>query len=941
MNKIKTITAAAVIFASFYTLIATGSLNIQPVYSAQFQKLMGDINSSGSVDFQDLITLFQNWGSSPNNPNSDLDGNGKVDFQDLIALFQNWGGKRKNGNNFANKTGNLNSTGSNLKVLEGTLVRRIADDFNNKKVITDYFLQTRSGKMYNISSLPGVSNIADGSTLKITPSGSQTTIKVSGSQITSSKIEVIRTPSKILQDSIGGRRVAVILVNYNSDNRKPWTKQDAANQLFNNQDSTNNFLKEASYGKTSLSGKIFGWYNVTTAKNSCWDVNGAIKAADPEIDYSQFDEIVVMMPEIDCDGVGGFGYLSKIAVPSNDSGGNLNMYFAKINGFNGSQKAKFIIAHEIGHTYGLPHARGVWCPDKDYSSIVSCLAKEKVYYPKFDDEYANIYDSMGFSLTPMHFNAAYKHKINWLANVPEITKGGIYTLGPLEVSDISEIPSIDRYRKPTPDPKILPSFPKAYRIPLNYNASRDGRFLYLEYRKPLGFDDKPILRSGKEGLLVNMYFTYTGDAYLLSNGPDYLDYLVKIGDEFYDKSDNIKITPLQSSLPNVLPVAVSFGDCKPGLLRISNYSANKVTVPLKPDNNQGLKARIQFQIANSDSLGCNSSKFILKNEIIGAPSGTAIYFSGPPEITANEVILAPGQNSLITADLTIPATSEKSFKVLLSVARDNDNGQQLTYLPISETVIQITKPASIKIKSQLNDPLVLYNYELNKLNFEIKRNSNFTEQIKSISISGLPSYGFNISIDFDNKPANRIENRPSRSDLIIKQFDFYSFDPQTLIPANGSKNIGIGFSPSFKDRAGDYQFNIKIETNITKYNLPPLKIKVLGPRPPDTPVNYFPANGATVNVKRAITLVSSPYKHLNSNTSLSSSQWLIKNPISGKVVWNSKEIPVDRTVSTANSYLVPFWVLKPFSVYLWQVRYKSSQGAWSAWSKPTIFRTSL
>jgi len=50
-----------------------------------------DLNEDGSVDFQDLIELFQNWGSNPANPRADIVKNGKVDFQDLIELFRNWG----------------------------------------------------------------------------------------------------------------------------------------------------------------------------------------------------------------------------------------------------------------------------------------------------------------------------------------------------------------------------------------------------------------------------------------------------------------------------------------------------------------------------------------------------------------------------------------------------------------------------------------------------------------------------------------------------------------------------------------------------------------------------------------------------------------------------------------------------------------------------------
>lgn len=54
---------------------------------------LGDVNGDGTVGFDDLLTLGQNFGrSGATYAIGDLDGNGNVDFGDLLLLAQNFGG---------------------------------------------------------------------------------------------------------------------------------------------------------------------------------------------------------------------------------------------------------------------------------------------------------------------------------------------------------------------------------------------------------------------------------------------------------------------------------------------------------------------------------------------------------------------------------------------------------------------------------------------------------------------------------------------------------------------------------------------------------------------------------------------------------------------------------------------------------------------------------
>ena len=50
----------------------------------------GDINSSGTVDVADMLTVINHWGGSSGDP-ADLNQDGLVNVADLLILINNWG----------------------------------------------------------------------------------------------------------------------------------------------------------------------------------------------------------------------------------------------------------------------------------------------------------------------------------------------------------------------------------------------------------------------------------------------------------------------------------------------------------------------------------------------------------------------------------------------------------------------------------------------------------------------------------------------------------------------------------------------------------------------------------------------------------------------------------------------------------------------------------
>lgn len=268
--------------------------------------------------------------------------------------------------------------------------------------------------------------------------------------------------------SLGEQSVAVILVNFQDQPEEPITVDGAHNLVFTQ---TNDFMQENSFGQNWLAGQTTGWYTLPINRTCInTEISNAAKdmAAANQVDLSQFSRIIYMFPRNSSCGWSGLGTV----------GGTQSETW-----INGRFEVR-VVAHELGHNYGLYHAHSLECGTE--TAGTNC----GVY------DYGDKFDIMGMDYAA-HFNAYHKEQLGWLstsnADIVEVTNSGQYT--------------IDVYQ--------AASGTRAVKIPKGLDASGNQEWYYIEFRQPVGFDtfleyfpaitNGVIIRTGNDQDLNSSY----------------------------------------------------------------------------------------------------------------------------------------------------------------------------------------------------------------------------------------------------------------------------------------------------------------------------------------------------------------------------------------------------------------------------------------------------
>ena len=259
--------------------------------------------------------------------------------------------------------------------------------------------------------------------------------------------------------------------------------------------------------------------------------------ADADIDFREYRVVSIVFPRNTC----GFEGLANVGVVNQDTDdGRVQISLNIMNGVEGIDNG--VESHELGHNFGMLHANDYECGNVTLATNCQSL------------EYGDFFDILGNYLSKAQYNIIRKEKLGWLlpSEVVSNPPAGIYFLNPIEfVGGI-----------------------KTLKFSLN-----DGKKLYAEYRRPVGYDSYFLNQYGGnllDGLFLRTdKYAYLGDTQLLDTTPnsnssqfyDSLEVAIKVGDVFENSQNGIYLETLELN-NEYLKVRVGPHMCGDGVLDV-------------------------------------------------------------------------------------------------------------------------------------------------------------------------------------------------------------------------------------------------------------------------------------------------------------------------------------------------------------------------------------
>jgi len=533
---------------------------------------------------------------------------------------------------------------------EGELEVQVEDGMSSAKL--HHFLKTASERLeLHFAGIPPM-NLLTGSIVRVRGVRVGNALALaSGTSTTSSSLQTIAAAT--LPSTFGAFNTLVIMVNFQDNpTYKPYTSADVQNVVFSQ---TSNWDMENSFQHTSLTGNVAGWYTIGVASTSCdtgtikAEAQAAAQAAGHNLaSYSRF--IYLMSKNSGCSSWWGLATIGGSDVWINGE----------------YQFTKHVVAHEMGHNFGLYHAHTDAC-----GAPVLCSSGTF-------SEYGDWIDDMG---TPSytqdgHFNSFQKERLGWLnsgtqPSITTVTSSGTYLIGPYEAQN---------------------SNPKALKI-LQSNTSSGSNYYYVEFRQAMGADS---FLSGHSDILGGVVVHLASPSN--SNSSELLDMTptspssfshpaLLLGKSYVDSTAGVTIKPTAvGSTGATVVVTLATATC---------IRANP-TLTLSPSQSQWVKsgttASFTLTLIDKDSSSCGSSSFNVRASV---PSGWS------SSLGSSMLTLSPGGSGATTLHVTSPIGTANGF-YSVGVTASDASATQYTASASATYVVSTSTTATPSISVKTN-----------------------------------------------------------------------------------------------------------------------------------------------------------------------------------------------------------------------------------------------
>ena len=230
--------------------------------------------------------------------------------------------------------------------------------------------------------------------------------------------------------SQGTQNIAVILISFPGVPLPSNVTNSGVYDIFfgNTGRSVKRYWEEASYGKASAAGNVFGPYELSQSY-SCDDYynmrSAAIAAADNDAVFTQYTRVMIVFPNPGSCGWAGLGTLGCSTLSSNDGNFTSSTSWLLANYMGSVDNGVKLATHEGGHNLTLHHASS-----RDFGAE----ALGDVGTSGSLGEYGDIFSTMG-SWNLGHYAAPHKQRLTWFSNgnVETLEANASRTVQPFEI----------------------------------------------------------------------------------------------------------------------------------------------------------------------------------------------------------------------------------------------------------------------------------------------------------------------------------------------------------------------------------------------------------------------------------------------------------------------------------------------------------------------------